>query len=203
MEAEITQALVNEHRLILRMVALLEHNARRTVAGAYDGWQFYLNGVDFIRNYADRFHHAKEEDVLFAALFENGMPREHSPVAAMLLEHDQGRQYVGAMEAAAKEATAGKGGCAELVVENARAYAELLRAHIAKEDGILYPLAERLIPARLKSDITAGYTAAEAGKPAGFAAHYGALVTKYEREVEGLWILNDSAAPSLKMPMTP
>ncbi|QEM68700.1 cation-binding protein [Geobacter sp. FeAm09] len=182
METGITQALVNEHRLILRMVALLERNARRTAAGAYDEWQFYLDGTDFIRTYADRFHHAKEEDVLFAALLENGMPREHSPVAAMLLEHDQGRRHVGAMEAAAKEAAAGNGGCAALVAEHALAYAELLRAHIAKEDGILYPLAERLIPARLKSSLIAGYAAAEAGKPAGFAARYEALVSKYEQE---------------------
>ena len=43
-------------------------------------------GIDFIRNYADRFHHAKEEDVLFKALVDNGTPKENSPVAAMLME---------------------------------------------------------------------------------------------------------------------
>ena len=66
--------------------------------GDYRNWQFYLDGVDFIRNYADRFHHAKEEDVLFEALVDNGMPQENSPVAAMLMEHDQGRSFVRAME---------------------------------------------------------------------------------------------------------
>lgn len=76
MKTDITAALVNEHKLILRMIALLERNAARTGEGGYRNWQFYLDGVDFIRNYADRFHHAKEEDVLFEALVKNGMPRE-------------------------------------------------------------------------------------------------------------------------------
>jgi len=182
MATGITRTLVEEHHLILRMVTLLERNALRIAEGAYDNWQFYLDGVDFIRNYADRFHHAKEEKVLFAALLENGMPREHSPVAAMLMEHDQGRQYVGAMESAAKEAAEGNGGYAAIVAENALAYAELLRAHIAKEDGILYPLAERLLPARLIDNVISGYATAEAAVPADFATRYEALVAKYERE---------------------
>ena len=95
---DITTALVDEHKLILRMLTVLERNAALTQAGGYTTYQFYLDAVDFIRNYADRFHHAKEEDVLFEALVANGMPRENSPVAAMLLEHDQGRAFVRAMD---------------------------------------------------------------------------------------------------------
>jgi len=51
MKTDITQALVNEHKLILRMIALLELNAPRTADGSYTNWRFYLDGVDFIRNY--------------------------------------------------------------------------------------------------------------------------------------------------------
>ena len=88
MKTDITSALVNEHILILRMVALLERNARRTATGSFSNWQFYLDSVDFIRNYADRFHHAKEENVLFEALASNGMGMENSPITAMMMEHD-------------------------------------------------------------------------------------------------------------------
>lgn len=51
MKRDITATLVNEHRLILRMIALLERNAPLTGEGRYTNWQFYLDGVDFIRNY--------------------------------------------------------------------------------------------------------------------------------------------------------
>ncbi len=181
---DITGALVNEHRLILRMIALLEHNATRTAAKTYSNWHFYLDGVDFIRNYADRFHHAKEEDVLFEALIKNGMPRDHSPVAAMLMEHEQGRAFVKSMETAALEELSGQAGREMTIADNALAYAALLREHIAKEDEILYPLAERVIPDTMRDGIIAGYAAAEARTAADLTARYEEAVAGYEQENE-------------------
>jgi len=183
MKRDITQTLVNEHRLILRMLAILEKNALRTARGEYGNYRFYLDAVDFIRNYADRFHHAKEEDILFEALVTNGMPRANSPVAAMLMEHDQGRAYVRAMEQAATEALAGKPGMDGIIAENALGYLELLKEHISKEDGILYPLAERLLPEGMRDAIIAGYEAAEGRTTADFERHYAKTVERYEAEV--------------------
>jgi hemerythrin-like domain-containing protein len=182
MKQDMTTALVHEHNLIKRMLTLLERNAPRTAEGSYSDYRFYLDGVDFIRNYADRFHHAKEEDVLFAALVANGMPREHSPVAAMLMEHEQGRAFVRAMEEAASAALAGKSGQDRLIAANALAYAALLREHIAKEDEILYPLSERIIPTEARDAILAGYTRAEQIAQPGLEEHYEALVAHYEAE---------------------
>lgn len=182
MKTNITHTLVTEHRLILRMIALLERNATRTADGSYTNWQFYLDGVNFIRTYADRFHHAKEEDVLFAALVSNGMPRENSPIAAMLMEHDQGRAFVKGMETATQEALAGQPGRGQIIADNALAYAALLREHISKEDDILYPLAERVIPDSMREDIITGYAAAEARTATDITAHYEAVIGCYEQE---------------------
>lgn len=183
MKKDITTTLVNEHRLILRMIALLKRNAQLTAEGRYTNWQFFLDGVDFIRNYADRYHHAKEEDVLFVALIENGMPRENSPIAAMLMEHDQGRAHVAAMETAAREALAGQPEREKTIAEHALAYAELLQEHIGKEDDILYPLAERVIPDALREKIIIGYTAAEAKTSSDFTQQYETVVARYEQEL--------------------
>ena len=182
MKVDITTTLVEEHRLILRMIALLEKNAPQTAEGNYLNWQFYLDGIDFIRQYADRFHHAKEEDVLFKALVDNGMPKENSPVAAMLMEHDQGRNFVRAMESAVHEAQAGLTETYQAIADNALGYAALLRDHISKEDEILYPLAERVIPETMRTAILQGYQTAEAQVPPGFGDHYQAIVTQYEQE---------------------
>ena len=183
MRRDITQTLVSEHKLILRMLAVLEKNARRTARGEYGNYRFYLDAVDFIRNYADRFHHAKEEDILFEALVENGMPRANSPVAAMLMEHDQGRAFVRAMEHAADAALDGTPGQDAIIAEKALGYRELLTEHIAKEDDILYPLAERLIPEGLRDGIIAGYEIAEGRAPADFEKRYEAIVARYEAEI--------------------
>jgi hemerythrin-like domain-containing protein len=182
MKTDITQALVDEHRLILRMIALLERNAAGTAEGVYTNWQFYLDGVDFIRSYADRFHHAKEEDVLFAALVKNGMPRENSPVAAMLMEHDQGRTYVQGMETAVREAIDGIPGREAAIAENALAYVTLLRDHISKEDDILYPLAERVIPEAMREEIAGAYQQAESQADVNFSERYRKLVEAYEQD---------------------
>ena len=182
MKADITRKLVDEHQLILRMIALLENNAPRTAEGNYLNWQFYLDGIEFIRQYADRFHHAKEEDVLFKALIDNGMPKDNSPVAAMLMEHDQGRSFVSAMEDAVHEAQTGRKDNYQEIAKNALGYAALLRDHIAKEDDILYPLSERVLPEALRANILERYQAAEAKMSSTFSEHYNRIVKQYEQE---------------------
>jgi hemerythrin-like domain-containing protein len=182
MKQDVTQKLKDEHQLILRMLALLERNALLTEQGSFSDYQFYLDGVDFIRNFADRFHHAKEEDVLFEALIENGMPRANSPVAAMLMEHDLGRAFVRGMEEAATRALGGEADQNDAIVSNARGYLELLREHISKEDEILYPLAERVLPEERRDAILEGYRKAEEKGTVGIEAHYRAIVEGYERQ---------------------
>lgn len=180
MKTDVTQKLVQEHRLILRMLNLLEAKAGELAADGEKDYRFFVDGVDFIRNYADRYHHAKEEDVLFEALVENGMPRANSPVAAMLAEHEMGRAYVKGLEEAATRAQSGERGQDEAIVANARGYLALLRDHISKEDGILYPLAERVIPEEKRQGIVEGYRAAAENAASGLEEHYRRIVEGYE-----------------------
>jgi len=181
MKTNVTRVLSDEHQLILRMIALVECNTALMEQGKFRDWQFFLDAVDFIRNYADRFHHAKEEDVLFVALVDNGMPEKQSPIEAMHMEHDQGRAFVRALEAAAEKALAGEPGQLPVIAENAKGYAALLREHIDKEDNILYPLAERVLPETIRSDMVQAYGRAEAKTP-GLEEKYRRLVEKYERQ---------------------
>lgn len=176
----ITQVMVEEHRLILRMVALLEQNVALAQTGRFRHWQFFFDAIDFIRNYADRFHHAKEEEILFTSLVANGMPAKQSPIEAMLIAHDQGRACVRGMKAAAQRAQAGELGQIPLLAEHAAAYITLIRDHIAKEDQILYPLAERVLPEAKRPALVAAYAAAGA-RMADLEAKYLALVESYER----------------------
>jgi len=177
MKTNVTQVMVDEHKLILRMIALVEKNTELLDQGKFRNWQFYLDAVDFIRNYADRFHHAKEEDVLFVELIKNGMPEKQSPIEAMHMEHDQGRAHVRAIEDAAQKALNGETGQAVIIAENAKGYAALLRGHIEKEDDILYPLAERVLPEEVRARMLDAYAQAEAKTPE--------LENKYLLMVEG------------------
>ena len=182
MKTDVTRVIMDEHQLILRMIALVERNTALLEQGAFRDWQFFLDAVDFIRNYADRFHHAKEEDVLFVALVDNGMPAKQSPIEAMQIEHEQGRAHVRALELAARQALAGDDGKAGAIIAHARGYARLLRGHIDKEDHILYPLAERVLPQAVRAAMLNAYRQAESAAP-GLEEKYREMVVRYERQL--------------------
>ncbi|MGA9397177.1 MAG: hemerythrin domain-containing protein [Anaerolineaceae bacterium] len=140
-----TKILMDEHRVIERFLTTLGRAAMAAEAVKGVKPEFFLESADFIKGFADGCHHAKEEKVLFEAMIKAGVPREGSPVSAMLAEHEQGRAFVRAMRAGAEKWQAGdEAGRAE-VVTAAKGYVQLLRAHIGKEDNILFPLADRTI----------------------------------------------------------
>lgn len=182
MKTDVTRVMMDEHLLILRMLTLVEQNVAALEQCRFRNWQFFLDAVDFIRNYADRFHHAKEEDVLFEALVRNGMPARQSPIEAMRIEHEQGRAHVRALEEAAHQALAGDAAMIQVIAEHAKGYTQLLRSHIDKEDHILYPLAERILPQEVRAAMLTAYRQAEASTP-GLEAKYQELVARYERQV--------------------
>jgi hemerythrin-like domain-containing protein len=161
------------------MITLLEHNSTRMERGNFTEWKFFADALDFIRTFADRYHHAKEEDILFSALVENGMPAQRSPIEAMHIEHEQGRAHVRAMDEALRQIRAGETEHIHALAHHARAYAELLREHIGIEDTILYPLAERVLPEDMRPPIVDGYMQAHTHAPE-VAQRYRALVEHYE-----------------------
>jgi len=141
-----TGVLRSEHERILSVIACLR--AACTAARTENRFDMdtFQQGVDFIRNYADAWHHAKEEVHLFPALEMAGMPSDGGPIGVMLKEHEVGRAYVQAIADCLDAVAAGDASARGTAVENALAYAALLEAHIAKEDGILFEMADRMLP---------------------------------------------------------
>jgi hemerythrin-like domain-containing protein len=104
--------------------------------------------VRFIQGFADKCHHAKEEDLLFPAMEEAGVPRQGGPIGVMLAEHTEGREHVRRMKEAAERYAAGDLKAGSEFAGHARQYAALLSQHIHKEDNILYPIADARLSAR-------------------------------------------------------
>lgn len=101
--------------------------------------------IDFCQNFADKFHHGKEENHLFLKLIENGMERESCPLAVMYEEHDMGRKNIQKMKKAIESIKEGNLQFAELLCSNMQEYIELLRDHIAKENYILFQMADQIL----------------------------------------------------------
>jgi hemerythrin-like domain-containing protein len=139
------EVLMSEHRLIEQVLGSLETFTSEIEGGLAPERPLLADYGTFLRDFADSCHHGKEEDILFQRMVERGFPRETGPVAVMLYEHEVGRGHVSALRQVGEGTgllTAAETG---VVLENAGAFIPLLRAHILKEDRILYPMAVRLL----------------------------------------------------------
>jgi hemerythrin-like domain-containing protein len=141
-----TEMLSSEHRVIERVIAALDAAASRLEAGETVHPDFFLAATRFLRNFADGYHHGKEEGVLFEAMARQGMPLDGGPIGMMRHEHGRARELTAGLGDAAERLAAGEDGAADTVVDYARAYGELLTQHIYKEDNILFPMAAHAIP---------------------------------------------------------
>jgi len=139
------EVLMNEHRLIEQVLGSLETFGSEVEDGLAPERSVLADYGVFLRDFADACHHGKEEDILFQRMVERGFSRETGPVAVMLHEHKVGRGHVSAL----RQVGEGTGPLTtvetRVVLENAGAFIPLLRAHILKEDRILYPMAVRLL----------------------------------------------------------
>ncbi len=137
-----TEVLKSEHRVIEKVLDALEKLAKTAESSLLADW---TKAIDFARNFADKCHHLKEENLLFPALEERGIPREGGPIGMMLAEHEEGRGYVRAMAAALDSADKDPAGARQILRETAIAYVRLLRQHIQKEDDVLFEMADEVL----------------------------------------------------------
>ena len=124
--------LVDEHVLIKRLLALIPSIVEFTESSLRVDRDLILRCVDFIRTYADKYHHMKEEDILFKYVDDKA-----EIIQVMFKDHDTGRGHVRQVVEGAE-----KGNKAQ-IKEHLLAYRELLTQHIKKEDEILYPWIDR------------------------------------------------------------
>lgn len=132
--------LKHEHEAILFALGILSRMTQRMGGGAAVPLDDLSAFIGFLKEFADKCHHGKEEGLLFPALLRAGLPAQGGPVEVMLAEHVQGRQWIHDMEAATQPALD-----AAAFARAAAGYSELLRAHIEKENGVLFPMAEQLL----------------------------------------------------------
>ena len=177
-----TQVLRDEHEGILAMLAVVEAAAYRLRDGKNIPSDLFPNAVGFFRNFADKCHHGKEETRLFPALVEHGMPQEGGPVGVMLQEHDQGRAFIRGMSAAAEKYAQGDASVVPALVDNALGYVKLLREHIDKENGALFPMADNMLTESEQSELYDAFEQIEANEMGpGVHERYHAMIGEYQK----------------------
>lgn len=137
-----TQQLKDEHEGIKLMFRILEKICDRFKSYGDLNTEHLGDIVGFFKVFVDKCHHGKEEDLLFPAMEEAGIPRQ-GLIDVMLAEHEQGRGYVKAIHAALERYKAGNKSAPTAIVDNAKGYIAVMLSHIDKEDHVLYPMGDQ------------------------------------------------------------
>ena len=176
------EILMEEHQVILHVLDAAEKYTSTVKSGnARPG--FFLDLADFISNFADKCHHAKEEGVLFKEMEAGGVAVQGGPIGVMLADHEQARLFTRRMKQAAEKWQAGDVSAIPDVVTNGQGYINLLRMHIQKEDNILYPMAEKVIPPEKQAAMEVEFERIEQEETGEGVHHkYEALAEKLEQE---------------------
>lgn len=139
--------LLHEHEAILFALKILASINRKLEAASPVDATDLSAFVGFLKEFADKCHHGKEEGLLFPALATAGVQQVAGPVDMLRKEHEEGRRWIAEMSAALEPVLN-----AAAFTRAARGYTELLRTHIGKENEVLFPMAERVLsPERLES----------------------------------------------------
>jgi len=140
-----TEILNHEHRVIEQVLSCVERMAQRAGGGERLEEVWAASAIRFLREYADRCHHGKEEEQLFPMMEERGFSPSSGPTAVMRAEHVEGRHHIASMEALIPGAARGERQALEEFSRHGLAYVFLLRSHIRKEDDCLFPMADHAL----------------------------------------------------------
>lgn len=144
------KVLVNEHDNILRMLDIIHRISLEVLDGSSINIDDFRKMADFIRKYADKIHHGKEEKFLFKAMTDElGNMGENLIRHGMLVEHDIARLYVSDLDASLDAYEVEPTAEARLsILVAAGSYEQLLRRHIQKENDVVFPFGENNLSAQ-------------------------------------------------------
>jgi len=133
-----TEDLRHEHESILSVLDIAD-DVMRSKHPAEEKLKFGNDFIYFLSIFTDRCHHGKEEGQLFPTMVQKGIPERDGPIGVMLQEHVTGRALVTQMRVHVENKDLIR------LMASIAEYSVFIRNHIAKENNILFPLADKVL----------------------------------------------------------
>ena len=136
--------LMIEHRIIERMIRVIGKEIKRLESGGRTDSRFIDTAVDFIRTYADRTHHGKEEDILFRDCINKSMTKQDNDMMNELVEeHKYARNTVRTLIEAKEKHEKGDESQKSIIIDKLKELVDFYPVHIQREDDVFFPDTER------------------------------------------------------------
>ena len=180
------EELEAEHRVIHKMVAGMSILADQLEGGEAVDISLLESIVVFLRTFADRLHHGKEESFLFPALIRRGVPSQGCPIGGLTMEHQKGRVMVGELADAIHGYAAGEPPARENLVKALSALVVFYPSHIWKEDYLLFPLAGKVLTPQDQQELMDKFETVERELGVDVLEGFDKVVAELERKVSGI-----------------
>jgi hemerythrin-like domain-containing protein len=148
-----TEQLVQEHQGIMLMLNIMSKVADKIDETGEINTEHVDSIIEFLKGFADKCHHGKEEDILFPVLVSKGIPNENGPIGVMLYEHKVGRGFIKEMSEAFAQFKNGDKQALPKIANKMRSYINLLTGHIHKENNVLFPMGDRVLSDELQKEL--------------------------------------------------
>jgi hemerythrin-like domain-containing protein len=154
MTATATQVMETEHRNIEAVVKALGGVALAIENGLPVDVALLGAAVEFLRLYADKLHHSKEEKLFFPLLVKRGVPPQGCPIGGLTHEHEKGRLLVQALSEQTPAFAQGSPGAKDALLQTLRDLVNLYQNHIWKEDAMVFPMADKVLTAADQEELS-------------------------------------------------
>jgi hemerythrin-like domain-containing protein len=183
-EQKPTDMLEQEHHLIQRVVSTFAVLAEELEAGRDVEPETLQEIVGFMRTFADKCHHGKEETHLFPLLERKGVPVRGCPIGILTVEHQRGRALVSELASTIETYTKNRESARRSLIQTLKSLTELYPGHIWKEDYLLFPMTNKILNVDEQNDLRQMFVMVEEGIGLDVHQRFEQLAEKLERETQ-------------------
>jgi hemerythrin-like domain-containing protein len=142
---KITEILLKEHSLILQATECLSKAKDKLERYERPPKEFFEMALEFAGSFADKYHHFKEEFLMFGLLAQKKEGAFDGPISALRYEHERCREFVNKIETSLEGYTDGDEITTVTLLENLAAYISILKRHIHAEDHVFFIMVDQVL----------------------------------------------------------
>ncbi|MGB9699922.1 MAG: hemerythrin domain-containing protein [Thermodesulfobacteriota bacterium] len=158
----VLEKLINEHHFIQKFLDRLQEAQIKMEAGGKPSPEFFSKVLECARSFTDKYHHFKEEHLLFSLLAMKKKGELDAQIETLRYTHEQGRNLISQIAQALPGYSQGQEAAGIIILENLAAYISLLKKHMHQEDHVFFLMVAKEVTPAEQQELSAAFQREEA-----------------------------------------